>query len=126
MIVGTNALNVRKPGQGMDLLDVVEDYEKLIHDIKKLFPNARVGLYNVLPRAHTCMETVHRIQLFNDFFDNHVVNRLKNVVWIRHFWEFLDERGFLRNDLYGKLGIMCLLDQYFTTSYSDYAFASEL
>ena len=51
------------------------------------------------------METVHRIQLFNDIFDNHVVNRLKNVVWIRHFWEFLDERGFLRNDLYGKLGI---------------------
>ena len=105
VIVGTNALNVKRAGQGMDFLDVVEDYEKLIHDLKKLFPNARIGMYNVIPRAYTCMETVIRIQLFNNIFENHVVNRLKGVFWIKQYWEFLDDRGFLRTDLYGRLGI---------------------
>ena len=105
VIVGTNALNVKSPGKGMPFLDVVHDFEKLIRDIKDLFPYARIGLYNVLPRAHMCIETVHRIQLFNTIFDNHLVNRLKNVVWIKHYWEFLDQSGSLRNDIYGKLGI---------------------
>ena len=79
--------------------------QKLIHDIKDLFPYARIGLYNVLPRAYTCIETVHRIQLFNTIFDNHVVNRLKNVVRIKHYWGFLDQSGCLKNDIYGNLGI---------------------
>ena len=103
VIVGTNALNVKRKGKGMPLLDVVEDYERMIHDIKRLFPNARIGLYNVIPRAYTCIETVSRIQLFNTIFENHVVN--KNVFWIKQYWDFLDNNGFLRNDLYGKLGI---------------------
>ena len=58
VIVGTNALNVKSPGKGMPLLDVVYDFEKLIHDLKDLFPQARIGLYNILPRSHTCMETI--------------------------------------------------------------------
>ena len=99
LVVGTNALNVKRPRQGIPLLDVVEDYEKLIHDLIKLFPNARIGLYNVLPRAYTCTETRDRIKLFNTIFDNHVVCRLKKVFWIRQFWDFLDDAGFLRNDL---------------------------
>ena len=41
LVVGTNALNVYRPGKGMPLLDVVEDYEKLIHDLMTLFPNAK-------------------------------------------------------------------------------------
>lgn len=105
VIVGTNALNVKSPGKGMPLLDVVEDFEKLIHDLKDLFPQARIGLYNILPRSHTCMETVDRIELFNKIFKDHVANRLNNVFWIDHFWEFLDNRGSLRDDLYGRLGI---------------------
>ena len=52
VIVGTNSLNVNRPGQGMPLLQVVSDYEKLIRDLMTLFPNARVGLYNVLPRVY--------------------------------------------------------------------------
>ncbi len=105
LIVGTNALNIPRPGTGMPLLDVIEDYEKLVYDLKKLFPNARLGLFNVIPRVYTCEETKHRIKLFNNIFDNHVVSRIKNVCWIRLYWEFLDERGYLRDDLYGKLGI---------------------
>ena len=104
VIVGTNAINVKHPGKGMPLMDVVCDYEKLIKNAKALFPNARIGLYNILPRAHTCLETVHRIQTFNDLFSNHVAPRMQNVFWIEQYWEFLD-RGSIRDDLYGRLGI---------------------
>ena len=76
-----------------------------MHDLRKLFPNARLGLFNIIPRAYTCEETKHRIKIFNNIFDNHVVSRLKNVFWIRLYWEFLDEHGFIRSDLYGKLGV---------------------
>ena len=41
----------------------------------------------------------------NKIFKDHVANRLNNVFWIDHFWEFLDNRGSLRDDLYGRLGI---------------------
>ena len=51
------------------------------------------------------METIHRIELFNKIFKDHVANRLNNVFWIEHFWEFLDNRGSLRDDCYGRLGI---------------------
>ena len=53
-VVGTN---VNSPNKGMPILDVVFDYEKLVHELIELFPNARIGLYNVLPRAYTCQET---------------------------------------------------------------------
>ena len=36
---------------------------------------------------------------------DHVANRLNNEFWIDHVWEFLDNRGSLRDDLYGRLGI---------------------
>ena len=105
LIVGTNALNITRPGKGMPLLDVIEDYEILVQYLIKLFPNARLGLYNVLPRVYTCFETRQRIELFNSIFDEHVSPRMKNVFWIRQYWEFLDEWGVMRQDLYGKRGI---------------------
>ena len=105
LVVGTNALNVNSPNKGMPLLDVVFDYEKLVHELMQLFPNARIGLYNVLPRAYTCQETRARIEMFNTTFNEHVAPRLKNVVWIRHYCEFLDQWGNLRYDLYGKRGL---------------------
>ena len=105
VVVGTNAINVPSHGKGMPLLDVMHNYEKLISDIQSLFPKARIGLYNILPRAHTCPETVERIQLFNNIFSNHVATRLGKVFWIRQYWEFLDSRGSLRDDLYGRLGL---------------------
>lgn len=105
VVVGTNALNVTKPGQGMPLLKVVADYERLIHDLKAMFPNARVGLYNVLPRSHSCEETVNRIKDFNNIFQCHVAPRIDNVFWINQFHEFIDNWGFIREDLFGRLGI---------------------
>ena len=105
LIVGTNALNVNRPNKGMPLLNVINDYEKLVNDLRAIFPNARLGLYNVLPRVYSCPETRNRIEMFNDLFDSHITTRLKNVFWIRHFYDFLDEFGYIRHDLYGKLGI---------------------
>lgn len=105
LIVGTNALSVKSPKTGKPLLNVVKDYEKLIQDLTETFPNARLGLYNVLPRAYICPETRQRIEMFNDILDAHIVPRLHNVYWIRHFYDFLDEFGHMRYDLFGRLGI---------------------
>ena len=106
LIVGTNALNV-PPGRkkGRPVLDVVYDYEKLIHELMDLFPNARIGLYNVIPRSYNSIETRRRIALFNDIFSDHVVTIYHNLFWIRQYWEFVDDFGFLRQDLYGKDGV---------------------
>lgn len=105
VVVGTNALNVNRPGQGIPFLKVVSDYERLINELRALFPNARLGLYNVLPRAFTCSETIYRIKDFNNVFQDHVVNRMRNVFWINHFREFLDSDGYIRNDLFGYSGV---------------------
>ena len=99
LVVGTN---VNSPNKSMPILDVVFDYEKLVHELMELFPNARIGLYKVLPRAYTCQETRARIEMFNTTFNEHVTPRLKNVVWITHYCEFLDQWGNLRYDLYGN------------------------
>ena len=105
LVVGTNALYVRRPNTGMLMLDVVFDYEKLVYNLRKLFPNARIGLYNVLPRSSTCPDTRRRIEMFNDIFSEHVAPRLKSVYWINHYHEFLDQYGNLREDLYVRSGV---------------------
>jgi len=105
LVVGTNALNVPKSGKVVPLLDVVYDVEKLIYDLTLIFKNARIGVYNVIPRAFTTVETRDRIALFNDIFSRHGVKVFKNVFWIKQYWEFIDHNGYLRKDLYGKDGL---------------------
>ena len=105
LIVGTNALNVKQPSKGIPLMDIVFDYEKLVYELTKVFPNARIGLYNVLPRAFTTIETLRRIEIFNEMFCNHVAKQFPNVFWIKQYWIFIDEFGYLRQDLYGRDGI---------------------
>ena len=105
LVVGTNALNIPSNGRRIPFLDVVFDYEKLVSDLSQLFPNARIGLYNVLPRKYSTIETRDRIGAFNSLFQRHVVHHFKNVYWIRQFWDFVDFRGYLRQDLYGKDGV---------------------
>ncbi len=105
LIVGTNALNVRAPARGIPLLDIVFDYESLIHSLTKIFPNAKIGLYNVIPRAYNTIETKNRIVTFNEMFSNHVTQHFHRVYWIRQYWDFIDDFGFLRQDLYGKDGV---------------------
>ena len=51
LIVGTNALNVTDNILPIPLLEVIKDYEKLIYELRSLFPNARIGLFNIIPRA---------------------------------------------------------------------------
>ena len=38
-------------------------------------------------------------------FERHVVQDFHNVFWIRQFWDFIDNFGYLRQDLYGKDGV---------------------
>ena len=105
LIVGTNALNIPNHGRCRPLLDIVYDYEKLVHELTDLFPNARIGLFNVIPRAYSSIKTRHRIAMFNDIFSRHVVNLYPHLFWIRQYWEFVDDYGYLRQDLYGRDGV---------------------
>ena len=105
LVVGTNALNVRRPGRAIPLMDVICDYEKLIYELTQFFPNAMIGLFNVIPRSYTCAETIDRIVLFNNLFSSHVTQHFPKVFWIKLYWEFVDDYGYLRQDLYGKSGI---------------------
>ena len=105
LVVGTNALNIPDNGRGIPFLDIVFDYEKLISDLSQLFPNARIGLYNVLPRKFSTIETRDRIGAFNSLFQRHVVQHFRNAYWIRQYWDFVDCRGYLRQDLFGKDGV---------------------
>ena len=89
----------------MALLDIICDYEKLIYELTQLFRNARIGLFNVLPRSYTCVETMHRITIFNNLFSNHVTQHFPRVTWIKLYWEFIDSNGYLKQDLYGKFGL---------------------
>ena len=89
LIVGTNALNVKQNADsGIPIMDIIYDYEKLIYELTKIFPNARVGLYNVLPRAYNTIETLHRIEMFNELFCHHVVRNFSNVFWIKQYSRF--------------------------------------
>ena len=105
LVVGTNALNVSGHSDPKPLLDVFNDYNKLINDLKLIFPKARIGLFNVIPRAYSCRETLFRIEQFNTFFSEHVANHMENTFWIRLYWEFVDSRGYLKQYLYGKKGV---------------------
>lgn len=105
LVVGTNALNVPANGRAKPLLDIIFSYEKVIDNLKTLFPNSRIGLYNVLPRSFYTNETKDRIGAFNDIFSRHVVQHFSNVFWIKQYWDFVDRSGYLRQDLYGKDGI---------------------
>ena len=105
LIVGTNALNVTDNILPIPLLEVIKDYEKLIYELRSLFPNARIGLFNIIPRAYSCRETYHRIDVFNSLLSGHVANIIPNVYWIRLYWEFVDKSGYLRHEFYGRNGV---------------------
>ena len=105
LVVGTNAINVTGYSDPIPLLQVIHDYENLVNDLKKLFPNARIGLFNIIPRSYTCRETLHRIEIFNSLFSQHVAHTWNNVVWIKLYWEFVNMFGYLKPELYGRMGL---------------------
>ena len=105
LIVGTNAINVNGHNKPIPLLDVIDDYKALVSDLHKLFPNARLGLLNIIPRTYTCRETLFRIEKFNSLFSRHICEIVPGVMWIRLYWEFVNDYGYLRQDLYGKDGL---------------------
>ena len=103
LIVGTNALNVTDNILPIPLLEVIKDYEKLIYELRSLFPNARIGLFNIIPRAYSCRETYHRIDVFNSLLSGHVANIIPNVYWIRLYWEFVDKSWYLRHEFRAEM-----------------------
>ena len=39
------------------------------------------------------------------FVSAHIAHLIPNVHWIELYWEFIDNFGYLRSDLYGKHGV---------------------
>ena len=105
LIVGTNALNVNDNSRPISLLEVISYYKALISDPRKLFTNARIGLMNVIQRAYTCWETLHRIELFNAMLFRHIDECSPGTTWITLYWEFVNTFGYLRQKLYGRKGV---------------------
>ena len=116
LVVGTNALNISYPSKATPLLDVVDDYERLVDDLRKLFPNARIGLYNVLPRVYRYEETRERIELFNSIFEL-ACRRMKGIFWIRQYMEFIDHSGNLRQDLQARNSFEAQGESYYGSCY---------
>ena len=105
LIVGTNAININNNSPRIPLLEVINDYNQLVLQLREIFPNARIGLFNIIPRAYSTSETLYRIETFNTVFFQHVIGNIPNVFWIRLYWEFIEESGHLKHDLYGKGGL---------------------
>ena len=99
--VGTNSLNVTH-NRFIPMSDIIFDYNKLIIDIKNLFPNAKVGLFNVMPR--TCNSATYwRINDFNMFIRDHVAPHFSDTYWIRLYNVFITPYNRqLKKELYGR------------------------
>ena len=104
LIVGTNSLNVTGHEDPIPLIEVIKDYEKLVQSLKLLFPFARIGLFNIIPRAYSCRETLFRIEIFNTIFSQHNY-AMPGIAWIKLYWDFVNQFGYLRPELYGKSGV---------------------
>ena len=86
-------------------MEVIADYKALVSDLHKLFPNAKLGLLNIISRKYTCRENLFRIEKFNSLFSPYF-EVVPGVMCIRLYWEFvINEHGYLRQDLYGKDGL---------------------
>ena len=81
----------------------MSDYDNIVRSLIGLFPNAKIGLFNVIPRDHKGNWVLYdRISYFNTFLVDHLVPVYENVHMLRLFWEFVDDMGCLRCDLYGR------------------------
>lgn len=101
LCVGTNSLNVTRDMK-IPMVDIISDYNKLVIDLQTLFPLAKIGLFNVIPRECQYRETYDRIHDFNIFGHDHIASSFKNTHWIYLYWEFCNGYGSLNLELYGK------------------------
>ena len=99
--VGTNALNVTN-SQCIPMMDILTDYNIIVSEFLKLFPNAKIGLFNVLPRVCYIRDTYNRIRSFNMFLIDHIASLYDRVECIVLYWEFVDYDGYLIRRLYGN------------------------
>ena len=99
--VGTNALNITK-NQCIPMIDILTDYNSLVSEFLKLFPNAKIGLFNVLPRVCYHRDTYNRIRSFNMFLIDHIASLYERVQCIVLYWEFVDFDGYLIPSLYNE------------------------
>ena len=73
LVVGTNVMDINDSSQTIPLLEVINDYHELILELRQIFPNARIGLFNIMKLF------IYLIQLLNDFFSNHVIDSIPSV-----------------------------------------------
>ena len=84
------------------MIDILTDYNSLVSEFLKLFPNAKIGLFNVLPRVCYHRDTYNRIRSFNMFLIDHIASLYERVQCIVLYWEFVDFDGYLIPSLYNE------------------------
>ena len=80
------------------LLEVMADYNKLVIELKVLFPNAIIGLFNIPPRKYEHISMYHRINAFNYFMLD--LLHYNDVNMIHLYWEFCTPTGYLSPDMF--------------------------
>lgn len=106
LCVGTNSLcNLSIP-----LLVIMSEYEELIKELSCIFPNAKIGMLNVLPRRYNHMMQLIRIKSFNNYLYD-LEFRYGSVFLINLYWEFLTRDGHLNRKLFYPVDMLHLSDE---------------
>lgn len=101
LIVGTNDLQQRRADNNLGLLQILNDFNHLLEQLRIKFTNASIGVLNIMPRTITSRDGVSRITLFNGVIADRVL-RLAKVRWICLYEELLNPTSRHINKKYYK------------------------
>ena len=90
LCVGTNAIN----DLSVPLLECFSDYDKVVRELIGLFPNAKIGLFNIPPRFYRNVGILRCIVSFNNFLAD-LPNTYKQARSIHLYWEFITQKGYM-------------------------------
>ena len=90
LCVGTNSVSKLD----IPMVRILNDYDNLIREFTKLFPMARIGLFNIPPRKYLNFYHLVRLKSFNNcLFDFEISH--PNAQLINMFWQLIDEWGYM-------------------------------
>lgn len=82
------------------LADIFLEYDDLVGDLRALFPNAIISLFNIPPRPYSNYNVVRRINIFNNFLFDLCNNTYSGLCVLRLYWPFIKPDGFQHEKLY--------------------------
>ena len=89
LIVATNDLQQRWATENKEILQILNDFNHLLDQLRSKFVNASIGILNVMPRTVTSSDGVTRISLFNGVMMDRALRKPKTT-WIKLYEELLN------------------------------------